>query len=120
MHSNALAELASFLETLSEPHILCDRDYRIVAANAAYRGKCTACADVVGLTCYEVSHHYSVPRDQVGEQCPVSRSLQSGQRERGLHLHHAPTGEVYESIEVSPVRNANGDIARGHAPAHGL
>ena len=32
-----LPELASFLETLSEPHILCDRDYRIIAANAAYR-----------------------------------------------------------------------------------
>ncbi len=32
-----LPELVSFLETLAEPHILCDRDYRIIAANAAYR-----------------------------------------------------------------------------------
>ena len=30
-----LPELVSFLETLAEPHILCDRDYRFIAANAA-------------------------------------------------------------------------------------
>jgi DNA-binding NtrC family response regulator len=28
-----------------------------------------------------------------------------------LHLHHAPTGEIYEAIEVSPVRDAHGAIA---------
>ena len=32
-------ELVSFLEGLSEPHILCDRNYRILAANEAYRAK---------------------------------------------------------------------------------
>lgn len=32
-----LPELVSFLESLPEPHILCDRSYRILAANAAYR-----------------------------------------------------------------------------------
>jgi two-component system, NtrC family, response regulator HydG len=110
MHLNALAEMTSFLEALPEPYILCDRDYRIVAANAAYRGKCATYADVVGMTCYEVSHHYRVPCDQVGEDCPLSRSLQSGQRERTLHLHHARTGEFYENIEVSPVRDAKGEI----------
>ena len=35
-----LPELVSFIETLSEPHILCDRSYRILAANAAYRANC--------------------------------------------------------------------------------
>ena len=37
-----LPELVSFLETLPEPHILCDRSYRILAANAAYRANCGA------------------------------------------------------------------------------
>lgn len=110
MQSNALAELVSFLESLPEPHMLCDREHRIIAANAAYRRKCAPCTDVVGKTCYEVSHHYSVPCDEVGEACPLARSRQSGERERSLHLHHSPTGEVYESIEVSPVRNAQGDV----------
>ena len=34
-----LPELVSWLEGLPEPHILFDREYRIVAANAAYRAQ---------------------------------------------------------------------------------
>jgi hypothetical protein len=71
-------ELVSFLESLSEPHILCDRNYRILAANEAYRVKWVGQREVVGRTCYEVSHRYSVPCDQAGESCPLQRSLRSG------------------------------------------
>ncbi len=106
-----LPELISFLETLAEPHILCDRDYRIIAANAAYRRTCAHGREVVGRTCYEVSHRYSVPCDRAGESCPLARSLQSGQRERVLHLHHTPRGEEYVNIELSPVRDVQGEIA---------
>lgn len=109
--SRPLPELVSFLETLPEPHILCDRDYRIIAANEAYRRSCADGASVVGRTCYEVSHRYSVPCDRAGESCPLARSLSSGQRERVLHLHHTPRGEEYVNIELSPVRDADGEIA---------
>jgi two-component system, NtrC family, response regulator HydG len=110
MKAEGLFELASFLETLPEPHILCDRDYRILAANAAYRGKCAHFAQVLGKTCYEVSHRYKAPCDQAGEACPLAKSLVSGQRERAVHLHYGPAGELYESIDLSPVRNAQGEI----------
>lgn len=127
-----LPELVSFIDSLAEPHILCDREYRILAANKAYRSKCAELDEVVGRTCYEVSHHYSVPCDHAGESCPLVQSLKSGQRERVVHLHHTPTGERYENIELSPVRNAAGEfayfiekmeplpVARGLADAHGL
>jgi two-component system, NtrC family, response regulator HydG len=110
MQAEGLFELASFLETLPEPHILCDRDYRILAANAAYRGKCAYFAQVLGKTCYEVSHRYATPCDKAGEVCPLTASLASGQRERAIHLHYGPAGELYESIDLSPVRNAQGEI----------
>ena len=106
-----LPELVSFLETLPEPHILCDRDYRIIAANAAYRRSWPEARSVIGRTCYDVSHHYSVPCDRAGESCPLARSLQSGQRERVLHLHHTPRGEEYVDIELTPIRDASGEIA---------
>ncbi len=127
-----LPELVSFIETLAEPHILCNREYRILAANAAYRRNCAGNGDVVGRKCFEVSHHYNVPCDQAGESCPLARSLNSGQRERVLHLHHTPAGERYENIELSPVRNGQGElayfiekleplpVARGLTEAHGL
>jgi transcriptional regulator with PAS, ATPase and Fis domain len=105
------AELVSFLESLPEPHILCDRQYRILAANAAYRHAWGMPTEAVrGKTCYAVSHHYRVPCDQAGESCPLSRSLASGQREKILHLHHTPQGEEYVNIEVSPLRDTAGEI----------
>jgi DNA-binding NtrC family response regulator len=101
----------SFLEGLPEPHILFDTQYRILAANAAYRQQFSPAQSVVGRTCYEVSHHFNVPCDQAGESCPLAKSRESGQRERVLHLHHTPKGEEYINIELSPLLNAKGEQA---------
>lgn len=127
-----LPELVSYLEGLPEPHILFDRQYRILAANAAYRRQFSPQTSVVGRTCYEVSHHFSVPCDQAGESCPLARSRESGQRERVLHLHHTPQGESYVNIELVPLRDARGEqayfiekmeplrVAQGQPAAQGL
>lgn len=124
--------LASWLEALPEPHILFDRAYRIVAANAAYRRQYGQGAPVLGRTCHAVSHHSAVPCDQAGESCPLARSLHSGQRERVLHLHHTPGGEEYVQIELVPLRDGAGRpqfflekmeplrIAQGHSGALGM
>ena len=104
-------ELIDYLETLPEPHILCDVHYRILAANKAYRRNFGTDQALVGQTCYAVSHRYAAPCDKAGEACPLKQSLSSGQRERVLHLHHTPAGEAYVNIELAPVRDASGEIA---------
>ena len=104
-----LPELIAHLEDLPEPHILCGRDYRILAANASYRERCGG-GQVIGQPCYAVSHRYEVPCDQAGESCPLAASLASRQRERVLHLHHTPHGEEYVNIELTPVLDAGGEI----------
>jgi len=109
--SSGLQELVSYLEGLPEPHILFDRQYRIVAANAAYRERFSPRASVIGRACYEVSHRIGVPCDQAGEQCPLAQSRASGSRERVLHLHHTAQGEEYVDIELVPVRDAGGEPA---------
>jgi DNA-binding NtrC family response regulator len=101
----------SFVEGLPEPHILFDTQYRILAANAAYRRQFSPDRSVVGRTCYEVSHRFSVPCDQAGESCPLARSRESGQRERVLHLHHTSKGEEYVNIELAPLLDASGQQA---------
>jgi DNA-binding NtrC family response regulator len=130
--ASLLPELVSYLEGLPEPHILFDREYRIISANAAYRRQFSPHSSVVGRTCYEVSHHFSVPCDQAGEACPLARSRESGQRERVLHLHHTPHGEAYVNIELMPLRDATGaqvffvekmealTVAHGQPAAQGL
>lgn len=106
-----LPELMSYLEGLSEPHILFDKQYRILAANQAYRRQFSPAHSVVGRTCYEVSHHFHVPCDQAGESCPLARARESGQRERVVHLHHTPRGEEYVNIELVPLVDAGGEQA---------
>lgn len=106
-----LPELMSFVEGLPEPHILFDTQYRILAANAAYRRQFSPKHSVVGRTCFEVSHRFSLPCDQAGESCPLARSRESGQRERVLHLHHTPKGEEYVNIELAPLLDASGKQA---------
>ena len=127
-----LPELMSFLEGLSEPHILLDARYRILAANAAYRQQYSQAQSVVGRRCYEVSHHFSVPCDQAGESCPLAQARESGQRERVMHLHHTAKGEEYIHIELAPIFNAAGKqtyyvekmepirVAQGQPAARGL
>lgn len=103
LSSPARTELTSFLDGLPEPHILCDPDYRIVAANQAYRQLYGGEAELIGRTCYEVSHHFDRPCDQAGESCPMARARLTGQRERMLHLHHTASGQLYVNIELTPL-----------------
>jgi DNA-binding NtrC family response regulator len=127
-----LPELTAFLESLPEPHILFDAQYRILAANAAYRREHSRGHGVVGRCCYEVSHHFALPCDQAGESCPLAQSRASGQRERVLHLHHTNAGEQYVNIELTPLPGPDGQsafyvekmeplrVAQGQASAQGL
>ena len=103
-----LPELIAFLDGFPEPHIVFDLQYRILAANTAYRQQFSPQRSVIGRTCYEVSHNFSVPCDQAGESCPMALSRESGQRERVLHLHHTPHGEEYVNIELAPLPGEDG------------
>ena len=111
MNLHPLPELISFLNALPEPHLLFDRQYRVLAANTAYRRNFGEHQTFVGRTCYDISHNSTAPCDQMGEICPVQRCLVSEQRERVLHLHHTPQGEAYVHIELVPIRDGKGEIA---------
>ena len=108
MQDYSLPELISFLDGLPEPRIVMDAQYRILAANRAYRREFGADARIVGQTCYAVSHHFSVPCDQAGEACPLGRCQESGQAQRVLHLHHTPRGEEHVEVELTPIRDRAG------------
>lgn len=111
MTENAVAELMSYLDTLPEPRIVLDRNYTILSANRAYLAHYhVGDVPVVGRRCYEVSHRFSRPCDEEGESCPLKTSLNSGQPQRVLHIHHTPRGEEHVDVELTPIRNAQGEI----------
>lgn len=110
MTAHFLSELISFLDGLPEPRIVMDADYRIVAANAAYISEFGGGKPLAGRKCYEVSHHFDVPCDQAGESCPLKQSLEGGEPQRVLHLHHTPRGEEHVAVETMPIRDDQGKI----------
>lgn len=104
-------ELVALLESLPEPRILVDPDYRILSANAAYRHTFGNPDDIIGRTCYEISHHYDKPCDQCGESCPRQTAMKTRQPSRVLHLHHTPRGQEYVDVELVPIHESNGELA---------
>jgi len=103
-------ELLALLESLPEPRILVDPDYRILTANAAYQHTFGDPKDIIGRTCYEVSHHYDKPCDQCGESCPRQTAMKTHQASRVLHLHHTPRGQEYVDVELVPIHNTAGQL----------
>ncbi|MEW6415749.1 MAG: sigma 54-interacting transcriptional regulator [Pseudomonadota bacterium] len=103
-------ELISYLENHPDAQIVMDTNYRILAANAAYRRHYADGRDVVGQTCYAVSHGYSRPCDECGESCPLAASRANGEPHRVLHLHHTPRGEEHVDVELTPIIGASGQV----------
>ncbi|MFA5242654.1 MAG: sigma 54-interacting transcriptional regulator [Sulfuricella sp.] len=102
------AGLITFLDSFPEPRILLDEHYRILAANAAYRREFGAHLKIDGCFCYELSHHYDKPCDQAGETCPLRGSIESGEPNRVLHVHHTSAGREHVEVEVVPVKDKAG------------
>lgn len=96
-------QFSAILNAISDPAIILDRNYRVIAANHAYTDLYGA--DTQNRTCFSVSHGYQVPCDQAGENCPLKNSLSSGERERVLHIHNTPQGKEHVDVELTPITN---------------
>jgi two-component system response regulator HydG len=103
-------ELLALLESLPEPRILVDPDYRILSANAAYKHTFGNPVSILGRTCYEISHHYDQPCDQCGESCPRQTATKTRKASRVLHLHHTPRGQEYVDVELVPIHDSAGRL----------
>ncbi len=107
---DAHPDLAAMLDLYDCPAILVTADYRILAANQRYLDNFGAIPGDQGARCYRVSHGYEVPCDQAGEQCPLTRALASGERERVLHIHQTPRGREHVDVELLPLLDEQGRL----------
>jgi transcriptional regulator with PAS, ATPase and Fis domain len=110
MDASQISELLSYLDSQPEPRIVMDKNYIIIAANAAYHSEYGNSVPLVGRHCYEVSHHFDRPCDEVGESCPLKLSASTGRSQRVLHLHQTPRGEEHVDVELTPIHNTSGEI----------
>lgn len=109
--ADQVQSLVSFLEHEPQPMIVLDPDYNILAANTAYQRQfASADKPFIGHKCYQVSHHYDVPCDQAGENCPMRKAQEMRGPDRVLHIHHTPRGPEHVDVELRPILNEHGVI----------
>ncbi|MDD0999220.1 sigma 54-interacting transcriptional regulator [Pseudomonas sp. TNT2022 ID1044] len=110
-HSDQVQSLVSFLEHEPQPMIVLDPDYNILAANTAYQRQFgSADKPFIGHKCYQISHHYDVPCDQAGENCPMKKAQEMRGPDRVLHIHHTPRGPEHVDVELRPILDQQGVI----------
>lgn len=88
------------------------RDYTIVAANAAYlKHLGLKEEEVIGRTCYKLTHNLPYPCTGPDDLCPLQETLASGEYARSEHKHCVTGGHtVYVDVSASPIRNNQGEI----------
>ena len=76
-------DLQSLVDSHKEPFVVIDRDYRILAVNAAYeRINGASREQAVGQPCYKISHNNDAPCHESGEDCPHANLFEN--RQAGL------------------------------------
>ena len=100
-------DIASLLDGLPQPAVVIAKDHRILASNAAYRQKYNHGGVVRGRRCFEVSHDYSMPCNEVGENCPIDACGRTGEPTTTIHIHHTHDGKELEEVTTYSLAGGN-------------
>ena len=103
-------QLQSMIDSHSNPFVLIDEEYTIVAANKAYCDSYGVTDDkVVGRKCHKVSHHFDTPCFMNNEDCPLSTALQTNEVKEVLHIHFDQQNQPeHVRIKGHPIMGADG------------
>jgi transcriptional regulator with PAS, ATPase and Fis domain len=103
-------QLQSIIDSHSNPFVLVDEDYNIVAANKAYCQSYGRSSDeVVGCKCHMVSHHFDNPCFMNNEDCPLSTALETNETCEVLHIHFDQYNQPeHVRIKGHPIMGADG------------
>jgi len=99
LQAQYLAQSEAVLEVLDRPVLMVGFDFRIAAANGAFRRLMSAGEPVVGRRCFEVSHGRTTPCSGCGHQCPVLEMRWRDDPVRSVHEHRTAAGRRRFEIE---------------------
>jgi len=103
--------LNSVLEGIGEGVIVLDRDFKIVAANSAYINQEKSEGQVIGEHCYKISHHSEKACHELGHDCPVLKSFETGMPASGIHTHYDSKGKTsYVEVNSYPLKDFTGNV----------
>lgn len=102
--------LQSIIDSHSNPFVLIDEDYTIVAANRAYCDSYGTSDDrIIGHKCHMVSHHFETPCFMNNEECPLAMVMETNERFEVLHIHFDQHNQPeHVRIKGHPILGADG------------
>ena len=89
------------------------RDYRIISINRTFLKQYAIVReeDVIGKTCYEVthkSHAICAPPDDI---CPLAEAVEKGVHSVVEHVHYGEHGEkLHVEVSATPIKDHNGKV----------
>lgn len=67
--------------------------------------------EVVGKSCYQVTHSLLNPCDQQGQLCPLKQSLENGGTAHAIHEHFDCNNQIaYCEVITVPLKNKKGEV----------
>jgi len=103
--------LRTIFDNVSFPVLLIDRDYKIVEANrAALLHVDQRAVDVIGQTCFKITHAAEEPCWHSGEvDCPVKEAFETRKRAHAIHKHQIKDQLFVEEIVATPLDEVSGE-----------
>ncbi len=100
------------IDLIAEPFVVINSEYQIVAANKQYRNKYQHTdSEIVGDTCYHISHHSDVPCHEKGEHCPLKSVFDTGRPTEVIHVHYDKNGEKERvQLRAQPILDEEGNV----------
>ena len=87
-------------------------NFRIIEANSVFLDNYgMKKEEVIGKTCYEITHKRTKPCTPPDDICPLIETLKTGKNSTSEHVHYIQSGEKrYVETSISPIIEANGKV----------
>ncbi|MFZ2412351.1 MAG: PAS domain S-box protein, partial [Candidatus Methanoperedens sp.] len=113
----ALKKSKEFIETVLNSmndaiSVIDVNDFRIIDVNTPFlKIYGLKREEVIGKTCYEITHKCAEPCAPPDDICPLLGTLETGKYSRAEHVHYTMNGEKrYVEIATSPIKDENGKV----------
>lgn len=102
----------SIFSNIQDEVLLLRPDFRILDANEAFVKSFSACKeDIIGKPCYEIIHCSENPVEEMGDLCPLIKSLETGGTAHSIREHSVQDGRaLYCEMTTMPLKNEKGKV----------
>ncbi|MCK9419026.1 MAG: PAS domain S-box protein [Nitrospirae bacterium] len=107
--------LKTVLDSLNDAVMTIDtKDFKILLANKPFlRGLGVQEEEVIGRTCYEVTHHRRDVCTPPDDACPLVETVKTGTHCTEEHIHYTKEGKkIYVEVSASPIKDNDGAIVQ--------